>query len=151
VRITNPDGSPIRSYSTVTAASVFPATGTTPSFVPATVPIIDQDALTTIKNTGTGIGVGSLVRVETFVKFFGKSTGGTAVESNEFQFPVDICAGCLIAFPVAEDDGTDAVQPNCKNATAAASGTSSIPTPCRIGQDAPVDCAVCKSANLACQ
>jgi hypothetical protein len=147
VRITNPDGSAIRSYSTVTSASVFPASGTTPSFVPATVPIIDQQALTMI----AGIGGGSLVRVETFVKFFGKSTGGTSVESNEFQFPVDICAGCLIAFPAAEDDPAATAQPNCNNATAASSGTSSVPTPCRVGQDAPVDCAECKSANAACR
>lgn len=152
VRITNPDGSPIRSYSTVTAATAFPASGTTPSFVSVGVPIIDQEAVKTILMNNMAMPVpSSLIRVETFVKFFGKTTGGTNVESNEFQFPVDLCSGCLVVFPVAEDDPKSPIQPNCDNATAASStNSSSVPSPCRFGQDAPVDCAVCKAALAVC-
>jgi hypothetical protein len=158
VRITYADGSAIESYSTVTAATVFPATGTTPSFVAVSVPIIDETATGLIKQQKVALigtaGTGSLVRVETFVKFFGKTTGGTSVESNEFQFPIDVCNGCLVAFPLAEDQPSTATtqfpQPNCYLANATAT-TSSIPVPCRFGQDAKVDCAICRAEFAICQ
>jgi hypothetical protein len=146
VKITQTNGTIIRQYSTVTAATVPPATGATPGFIPVVdVPILDSEAVTTI----TGMG---LNRVETFVQFFGKSTGGTAVESNTFEFPVDLCNGCLVVFPMGEDrpdvvvNGVTTTRfphPNCFNFGAASTSTSTVSPPCRIGQDDFVDCGLC--------
>lgn len=145
VRVTNTDGSLIREYSAVTAASIPPAAGTTPSFVPASVPTIDQQTVALIGAVATQ----SIVRVETFVQFFGKTTGGQSVESNVFQFPVDVCSGCLVSFPIAEDDQTSTVQPNCALAANANASTTTATAPCKFGQDSLVDCSLCKG-NPAC-
>ena len=131
VRITDANGNTIRTYSTVTASTAFPATGTTPSFIPTQVTTIDEQAMTMIP----GIGPGNTVRVETFVKFFGKTTGGVSVESNEFEFPVDICFGCLPDFSI---QGA-----HCAKAVANPTVASSAPRPCRLGQDENVDCSLC--------
>ena len=77
---------------------------------------------------------------ESYVRFFGQTLGGESVETNEFGFPVNVCRGCLVAFPRAEMD-PNLPEPNCGLA-GAASSSSSTSVPCVIGQDLTVDCSV---------
>jgi hypothetical protein len=65
------------------------------------------------------------------VKAFGKTLGGTDVESQTFTFPVSVCKGCLV-------NRSD----NCMLAT----GTASASTgggPCSLGADITVPCSSC--------
>jgi hypothetical protein len=75
------------------------------------------------------------------VRFFGHTLGGESVESNEFGFPVQICNGCLVSFPAAEQS-LSLPTPNC--ALAGASGSTATSVPCIIGQDLSVDCSACQ-------
>jgi hypothetical protein len=148
VKVTQTDGTLINQYSTVTSSTINPATGTTPGFALANALILDPVTVGLIEANAATIN-----RVETFVQFFGKTTGGTAVESNTFEFAIDICQGCLVRFSVATNKtGADAIgpfpQPNCLNVGAAT--TSSIAVPCRPGQDDPIDCTQCVG-NRCCQ
>ena len=67
------------------------------------------------------------------------------MESGEFEFPVDVCQGCLIAYG-NNIDPTCPTVPNCGIfAKAAASNTSTsssmtVQEPCIFGQDLAVSC-----------
>jgi hypothetical protein len=78
------------------------------------------------------------------VKVFGETTGGQEIESAEFTFPITACWGCLVAFPadaVGPEVGTNA--PVCnQNVDKAAEA------PCRLGQDARVDCRLCSGRDI---
>ncbi len=150
VKITDANNNQLGAFSTKTSATLNPATGNTPGFVPVAITLIDEGTVQSlIKNTP--LTVGGVDRVETIVKFFGKTTGGVSVESNEFTFPVDVCysqvgAPCLVTFPAGVSDLTRTPSLNCVlGAQGTATTTSSVATPCRVGQDAPVACSLCLS------
>lgn len=89
-------------------------------------------------------------RYVVYIRAFGQTAGGTRVESGEFQFPIDICYGCLVNFPREAIDPAQPA-PNCGKATSDSSGGGAqITSPCVMGQDQVVDCRLC-SANPVCQ
>lgn len=55
----------------------------------------------------------------------GNTLGGTEVTSNELEYPIDVCAGCLCEAPIGD---------------ACVGGTSKPAVDCLIGEDAPADC-----------
>jgi len=84
------------------------------------------------------------------VKVFGESLGGEELTSSTLTFPIQVCQGCLINFPL------DALTPDPTDPTAPAicvTSTSSTPgqIPCQVGQDDLVDCRLCAGQNTACQ
>lgn len=72
---------------------------------------------------------------------FGHTLGTGPVETPTFDFPVNVCCGCLVNFPT-DADTPDMVYPgpDCNNGTAS--------TACNVGQDAPVDCRLCAGTNV---
>ena len=54
---------------------------------------------------------------------------GTKVHSNEFVYPINVCNGCLVYYPVADCTNLDQ--------------DPEIETPCFPGQDEAVDCRLC--------
>jgi hypothetical protein len=76
---------------------------------------------------------------------FGESLGQNSVESTPFLFPVNVCCGCLINFPL-EADAPETMGggagPDC-NAGMPIIG----PASCAVGQDFPVDCRMCSSSR----
>jgi hypothetical protein len=147
VRITDTDGNQLRTYTVTTSATIDPATtGGEPSFEPVFATILDTATVNaspdvqTLKMNGLG-GAGS-ARFLTFTRFFGATLGGTAVESDEFEFPIDVCYGCLIGFTNAGSGPT----PNCGGMA-----PSSAPViPCIVGQDQGVPCYACLGESPAC-
>jgi hypothetical protein len=141
VRITKSNGDPIKSFTRLAATTIPPSTGATPGFGAVQVVILDPD---TVVNDSDVISTiqpspipgGSVVRFVTYTKIFGKTLGGKDVESNEFEFPVDVCAGCLVNFT----DGPDHPTPNCVVGTSTSTTTTAIP--CQPGQDVPVPCSI---------
>jgi hypothetical protein len=77
------------------------------------------------------------------VRVFGETLGQREVESNELQFPLHVCYGCLVAFPlVALDPVNNTCQGSDQDEVEA--------TYCFLGQDASIDCRLCPR-NSACQ
>lgn len=74
-------------------------------------------------------------------KVFGRTLGGTSIESGEWRFPINVCYGCLIVFPPDAIDPKVMPVPNCD---LAATTGGSVTAPCIVGQDDVVDCRVCK-------
>jgi hypothetical protein len=154
VRIVDSNGKQLNTYTQPVAATIPPSSGTTPGYASLPgVTIIDSATATAllpkVTNTPLGNNAGKTVPVVSYVRFFGHTLGGESVESNEFGFPINVCAGCLVSFPVAEDDprlpGT-----NCASLGAAMSSTMSTSVPCVSGQDLPVDCSTCARFNPFC-
>ncbi|MCB9507095.1 MAG: hypothetical protein H6698_03285 [Myxococcales bacterium] len=82
---------------------------------------------------------GTHITLNLHIKYFGETYSGREVDSNEFIYPIELCYGCLLNFPVAAVDFSYDVLPNCRNI-----GDTEIALPCFPGQDDIVDCrAVC--------
>jgi hypothetical protein len=128
-------------FTRLTAATIPPSSGGVPGFAPIFVTVVDQLALQGSPEVQQLMaGLGGSVRLVSYVRFFGKTTGGQSVESNEFEFPVDVCSGCLVA---------NYLPPNCvTSSTNMQSGQAQVP--CIIGQDLPVDCSVVCGALQGC-
>ena len=71
---------------------------------------------------------------------FGHTLGTGPVETPVFDFPVNVCCGCLVNFP-PDADTPDMVYPgpDCSNGSAMQA--------CNLGQDAPADCRLCAGTN----
>lgn len=78
------------------------------------------------------------------VRVFGDTLGGQEVESNQLFFPIFVCDGCLISLPADAQDISD------PGTCVAGESSSNLETPCRIGQDEPVDCRACLALD-ACR
>ncbi len=139
VRVTDAaTGAELRPAFTVSAGgSVDPASGGTPQYTPFGVVIFDSQAAAAVS-----IPQGGRTRALTYVKVFGHTLGGQRVESNEFQFPIDICRGCLVTFPQGVSSPL-LPQPNCANTGASTGGSTSTGLPCIFGQDQLIDCRLC--------
>jgi hypothetical protein len=93
-----------------------------------------------------GLALGDTRRLVVYVKFFGTTLGGQYVESDNFEFPVDVCAGCLIVFSNADVNPNDKF-PNCQGNPSAMNQTVTVPC---SGQDGAVDCQACKGYSAFC-
>ena len=146
VTITDAAGNQLNQFSRLAAATVSPASGAVPGYAPITVTTIDSNTIQNDTHLQQIVAGGGNIRLVTYVKFFGQTTGGNTIESDTFEFPVDVCKGCLVSFSSTSDDPA-LPQPNCRGA---ASSSSSLPSPCIKGQDFGFDCSLCQS-NTACQ
>jgi hypothetical protein len=142
VRITDSLGNQLNTYTRLTAALIPPSVGTSPGYTPVgPVTILDP---TTVADK-IQVPALSVKRVVAFVKIFGVTLGGQSVESNEFQFPIDVCNECLIGFTPTD------INPNCAIPNCLGNPSSGMTTPtlsCEIGQDFTVDCQICKAFGV---
>ena len=125
-------------FTSLASVVISPAQGTTPGF--AAVPDITLIDQATVVNLGTLINGES--RLLIFAKFFGTTLGGQYVESNDYQFPIDVCNGCLIGFSAA-DISPACMNLNCLGNPAVMAGTVTVP--CNF-EDFTVDCSACKGS-----
>jgi hypothetical protein len=145
VRITDAAGNQLNNYTRFAAGTVYPASGTTPGYAPISVDIVDSTSASSISGQLAG---GAVVRLVTYTTFFGHTLGGRYVESDEFGFPVDVCYACLVAFTAA-DINPNLPFPNCVGTGTSGSATS-VPVPCKPGQDTPIDCSACRESSAVC-
>jgi hypothetical protein len=142
VRIVDSNGNQLSTYTQPASATIPPSSGTTPGYVSIALTIIDSTTASMFFNMS---GTTPLV---SYVRFFGQTLGGSSVESDEFGFPVNVCYGCLVSFPSAEES-VSLPKPNCALRGAAASTVTSVP--CIVGQDLVVDCSLCQQDAVCSQ
>jgi len=141
----------IASYSKLGSGFIDPSDGTTPGYGLVSAELVDP----TVSAPATSLALGSTntIRVVAHVKAFGKTLGGQSVESSEFVFPIDMCNGCLVIFPIGSQNDQQAQmtgKPNCAAALgSSSSGGGQVFQPCFMGQDQNVDCRLCQG-NPAC-
>ncbi len=140
-------GGSVPAYTYLTTGFVDPSTGTDPSYGLVQVEIVNnQAALAAV--SGLSVGCPQTHLIIANVRVYGQTLGAQYVESNQIQFPISVCNGCLVSFPTGSDDPTQPGK-NCDGALASASSSASIIQPCVIGQDQAVDCRLC-NGNNAC-
>jgi hypothetical protein len=118
---------------------VDPASGTTPSYGAIDTILLGADFGQRVLYPELSANPGFIKNFTASVRVFGHTLGGTAVESGDASFPIQACFGCLVKFPPEASSST--TSPNCSQPPASG---SSLTAPCRLGQDEPVDCRICK-------
>jgi hypothetical protein len=138
-------GTQLLSYTDIISGFVDPSLGATPSYGLVTVNILAFDRVMTALPVPTNGGTITLV---SHVKIQGQTLGRTNVETNEFDFPIDVCSGCLVSFPAGSENPVLPL-PNCQGSLMSSGGNGTIVQPCALGQDQTVDCRLCQG-NAAC-
>jgi hypothetical protein len=127
-------------FTSLASVVIPPAQGNTPGY--SALPGITLIPEMTVANLGALFN--SQRNLLVYAKFFGDTLGGQYVESDNFQFPVSVCNGCLISFSISD------VSPlcsnlNCMGNSAAMAQTAQVP--CN-GEDFPIDCQACLGSPI---
>jgi hypothetical protein len=115
----------------LTSGIIEPASGSVPSYGGVALSIMDAAAIKHF--TPAAYGDPSNIAV-VYITFFGQTLGGQTLQSNQYQFPVDVCHGCLVTYPAGSPTGY------CK-----AASSSAVFQACQPGQDQVSDCTYCAS------
>jgi hypothetical protein len=80
------------------------------------------------------------------IRVWGETLGGIEITSGDFTFPIDVCRGCLVEYPL------DAVVPDLQEGGLICNGPSEGVTSsqCIRGQDAAIDCRTCAAEAEIC-
>jgi hypothetical protein len=148
VHVDDTNNNEINSFTSLASGFIDPGTGGAPGYGPMAVTIIDPKTAQALQGSLPVLGT---KRVIARITVFGQTSGSSDIESNEFQFPVDICNGCLVSFPAGSDDpvkqAANGGVPNC-SATSTSSSSSTSVVPCVVGQDQIVDCQLCQGKTV---
>lgn len=130
-------GMTIGSFASLGSTFVYPEVGGVPGYAVLTLTLIDSS---------TGAKLQSMVtpkqdvHVAVTLTLFGTNRVGGAVQSDPFEFPIDVCDGCLVT-SAPQDMSPSLPEPNCANWQTA---NMNAAVPCVMGQDTPVDCSQCQ-------
>ena len=141
VKVQNPDGSSIREFTSLSTGFADPQNNNAPGYTPIQAVVFDAPTRDIIAPSIPKRGDARTLRI--VVKAFGISVGGKDVESEDYEFPMVVCNGCLVNFD--GDTGTDAPAINCKKPRDTTPSTSG---PCRPGQDLATSCRDCQGNPL---
>lgn len=159
VTVEDSAGQQLESFTTLSSGIADPAAGSSPGWGTVAPTLVSPDLITRMRTGKFPSGKvdstkdikvvkNASKRLVVRFKVFGQTLGGQSVESNEQQFPVNACNGCLVYFPpdsqdpaIKNPDGS--TRPNC----GAQGDVASLRTPCVAGQDEPVDCRSCQGFN----
>jgi hypothetical protein len=145
VRVVDPaDGSVWMDATVLTSGTVEPAQGTSSSYIGIGASIMDKHAISHF-DPGAAAPPNPSKLAVAYVKFYGQSLGGQSIESEEYQYPVDVCNGCLVVFP--PQGSVAKLHDYCSGLLP----PSNEQIPCALGQDQPADCQLCFSVSPACQ
>lgn len=135
VRVQEPNGAQIAEFTAL--ASGFADVGSNNNPAYGTMQIVAIDAPTAGILRGQLSGRDARKQLVVQLKVFGKTLGGVDLESNEHQFTLEACNGCLVTRTV------DPAQPGvaCPDSTTA-SATDQLP--CEPGQDEATPCNLCR-------
>ncbi len=78
------------------------------------------------------------------IRVFGETLGGVEITSGDFTFPIDVCWGCLVEYPL------EALDPMGNTYVCGAAGDGVALEQCRVGQDERIDCRACSSTLAVC-
>jgi hypothetical protein len=131
VHITDLGGAAIADVHDDASGFVDGASGGSPAYAILQATLLDENAVRAATAST------ARVRVLAHVTALAKDLDGSAVRSTPFDFPIDLCRGCLVVTPPAP-------------ATCAQPPDPRVPVPCVVGQDQIVDCRSCQS-NPACR
>lgn len=118
---------------------VHPAAGTEPGLAAMFVNLVNPDQIADVAAAGEG---------QMVVRFrvFGRTLGGQEIESGDYDFPIYICEGCLVDYPIAANS---AMAPDylCDEEAP----ESQEVRVCFYGQDQRFPCTACSAVEDVCR
>jgi hypothetical protein len=143
ITVSDAQGGILDEFSVPTGGFVHSNTSESPGYGVAFVTMIPPQLGDTIARQ-LGNARGASRTVIAGIRVYGTTLGGTEITSGEFTFPIDVCFGCLVDFPLEAVDDTGA-------ARVCSGSTDSITTSqCIRGQDAVIDCRECAATLDVC-
>lgn len=136
------EGNEIQLPDVAATGLVNPATGTDPGRATVFAQLIRPGDLDVLGPAGQAV-----VRI----RIFGTTLGGQEIESGDYDFPIQVCDGCLISYPSEAFDPTAPMGTYLCNFAADAEATDTTVEICNLGQDDVVPCTLCASFNDACR
>ncbi len=119
---------------------VNPATGTDPGLATVFAQLIRPADLAALGPPGQAIAR---------IRIFGTTLGGQEIESGDYDFPIQVCDGCLISYPAEAADPTAGGDVYlCSFDVDTETQTTEI---CYPGQDDLIPCTACAAFNTACR
>ncbi len=81
----------------------------------------------------------------------GQALDGTVMVSSELTFPIDVCTGCLVQYPLSAADPTQPAGASYRCTTFAADSGQTPAPPCVLGQDTAFSCVLCSASYEICR
>lgn len=125
-------------FSTIATGFVDASNGTDPGLAVISATLVPARAVQSLPAETT--------TVVARVRVFGESLGGEEVESNELAFPIQVCNGCLVNYPLDAADPTETEYRCALDSTI----PGNVDLPCTFGQDIPSPCTVCAAVSSVC-
>lgn len=144
VELTTADGAALEEFSVPAGGFVHPSDSQAPGYGTAVVTMIPPSRGQALFDALSGGRRGDIRTVIASVRVFGETSGGVEVTSGAFSFPIDVCFGCLIEFPLEAIEDTG----NGRLCSGAADGVTT--SQCLRGQDQKIDCRTCASTLALC-
>lgn len=143
VALATASGTPLGTYTTVGTGFVDTATDTSAygSIVVTIVPATLHE----------GVSLQGEEPIVATVKVTGEALDGTLMTSSTLTFPIDVCLGCLVQYPLSAADPTVPPGSTYKCVTDDANSADSTATPCIMGQDTAFSCTLCSAALELCR
>jgi len=136
-------GNELAEFTSLGSGFVHPAQGSDASY---------GGFFTNLVPPGSGLAEGQYVAA---IRVFGTTLGGQEVESAELRFPIDVCYGCLVAYPAgALDRNVAGGDPYlCATSSADAVDAASLDDlfSCHPGQDSLASCTSCAAFSDICR
>jgi hypothetical protein len=110
-----------------------------PSYAPIAAAILDA---ATVAAARASAPRGAAIHLVAHASVTGKTVVGAPVKSIAFDFPIDLCSGCLVSYP--PDVGPT-------HAGCASPPPSFVSPPCIRGQDQTIDCRFCYASQPICR
>jgi hypothetical protein len=142
VTITDSADTVLDEFSVPAGGFVKPSTSESPGYGMALVTLIPPRLGGQLRGQLTARGASRTVIAE--IRVFGTTLGGTKITSGKFTFPIDVCLGCLVDFPL------DAVEDTGSGRVCAGSTEDIETTQCIRGQDSLIDCRECAATLDVC-
>ena len=143
VQLTQVDGTLLTEYTVSGVGFAHPGNGTQPGYGVIGARIIPAPVGKEFAGVVKGQGRGARLTVLANIRAFGNTLGGEEIESSELSFPIDICYGCTVFFPL------EAIDPSTGECTADEGG-SDFDLGCFSGQST-IDCRNCTATHSVCR
>ena len=131
-------------FEAIATGFVHPASGTEPGLAAMFVNLVSTDMLDDLAAAGEGTIV---------VRFhiFGTTLGGQEIESGDYDYPIFLCDGCLIDYPVEARDTVNTQPGDPYRCGASAEAEADTTKVCFYGQDQRFSCTACAAYDPVCQ
>jgi hypothetical protein len=134
-------------YTVIASGTIDPTSSADATYNFTAVELMPPVFVQAYRRTLAAAGIGASRTIHARIKVFGKTLGGTEVETGIFTYPINVCYGCSVFVPAEAVDAKLGGR-NCSGGATTTTTTSR--TVCVPGQDQQTDCRACQGSIPLC-